>query len=201
MVGRTVTGRGHGSTIVREVISSTSSGADVMSALPGLVRQLLDEEAWREFTIPGGQTVQHSTFGGFVQAAPPKGLGGRRSQLAALCGTDDELAVRVRALLLSEIPGEVPNGGDRRSDQFQIRDTKLKTDTSERVVARLKRDDPALAGKVTRGEVTPNAAAREKGWRKPRIVLSTPERIAGSLRKHMPRESLLRLVELLTKED
>lgn len=190
-----------GSTIVREVISSTSNGADVMSALPGLVRQMLDEEAWREFAIPGGQAVQHKSFGAFVQADPPKGLGGRKNQLIALCGTDEQLAARVRTLLLAEIPDEIAHGGDRHSDHFQVRDTNLKGDSSERVVARLKRDDPGLAEKVVRGEVTPNAAAREKGWRKPRIVLSTPERVAASLRKWMPRESLKRLAELLTQEE
>ena len=60
---------------------------------------------------------------------------------------------------------------------------------------------PELAEKVVRGEVTPNAAAREKGWSKPRIALSTPERVAASLRKWMPRESLKRLAELLTQEE
>lgn len=174
-----------------------------MSALPGLVRQLLDKEAWREFMIPGGQLVQHETFGAFVQADPPKGLGGRKSQLAALCGTDEKLAARVRALLLEESAPPPPHGGDRRSGDFQDCDTnlKVKPDSSDHIVGRLKRLDPALAEKVVRGEITPNAAALEKGWRKPRIVLSTPDRIADSLRKHMPRESLLRLVELLTKED
>ena len=49
--------------------------------------------------------------------------------------------------------------------------------------------------------MTADAAARQMGWRKPRIVLSTPERIAESLRKHLPRESLLRLADLLAKED
>lgn len=33
----------------------------------------------------------------------------------------------------------------------------------------------------------------------PRIILSSPERIAESLRRHMPREALLRLAELLTE--
>jgi len=74
-------------------------------------------------------------------------------------------------------------------------------DSAEKVVARLKRDDPELAERVVSGEVTPNAAAREKGWRKPRIILSSPERIAASLRRYMPREAILRLAELLTKEE
>jgi len=55
------------------------------------------------------------------------------------------------------------------------------SETVERTIRRLKRDDPDLAKQVIAGEVTANAAAREKGWRKPRIVLSTPERVATSL--------------------
>lgn len=187
----------HGSTIVREVISSTSSGADVMSALPGLVRQLLDEESWREFTIPGGQAVRHATFGAFVQASPPKGLGGRKSQLAALCGTDGELAARVRSLLMDEIPispahGEVGKG--------RLRDKPIISKpgpTVERTVSRLKRDDPDLAKKVIAGEISPNAAAMEKGWRKPRVVVSSPDAVARSLLKYMSADDIAKLVAVL----
>jgi hypothetical protein len=40
-----------------EVISSTDTGAQVMGALPGLVRRLLDEKAWMDFTTPDGHHV------------------------------------------------------------------------------------------------------------------------------------------------
>jgi hypothetical protein len=188
----------HGSTIVREVISSTSSGADVMSALPGLVRQLLDEEAWREFTAPGGRIVRHGTFGAFVLAEPPDGLGGRRNQLAALCGTDEELATRIRALLREEIPKAQephrPGATDKHGGTILPRD---EANTADRITARLKRDDPDLAEKVVRGEVTPNAAAREKGWRKPRIIVSSPEAVAHSLLKYMSADDIAKLVAVL----
>lgn len=194
----------HGSTIVREVISSTSSGADVMSALPGLVGQLLDEEAWREFSVPGiAKPVRHSTFTEFVCADPPRGLGNRSSQLVALCGTDEDLASRVRRLLYAEIPVAMQHGDGPGRGHTEKRDgtaTSFSANTAEKVVARLKRDDPGLAERVVRGDVTPNAAAREKGWRKPRIVLSTPERVAASLRKWMPADSLMRLARLLLDE-
>lgn len=193
-------------TVVREVIASTASGDQVMSALPGLVRRLIDEEAWREFPAPGiGGVVRHEFFAEFITEAPPRGLGGRASQLVALCGKDKLLADEVRRLLLAEIPAAAPAGGDHRSAAFQDCDTNLKPtppkpDRVGHVVARLKRDDPDLAERVVRGEITSNAAAREKGWRKPRIVLSTPERVADSLRKWMPRDALARLAELLTQE-
>lgn len=194
----------HGSTIVREVISSTASGADVMSALPGLVRQLLDEEAWREFAIPGGSTVRHETFGAFVKADPPKGLGGRKAQLVALCGADEKLADQVQARLREEVAQAAPHGGNRRSDEFQDGTTILKSSRSndaEHTIARLKRDDPDLARQVTSGEVSAYAAARSKGWKPPRIQVTTPERVADKLRDYMPPDARRRLAELLTRED
>ena len=85
-------------------------------------------------------------------------------------------------------------GGDHRSPEFHKRATFLvgAPDTADKIVARLKRDaqsDPvvaALAQQVISGDVTPNAAARRMGWRNPRIVLSSPERVAQALRSHYP---------------
>jgi hypothetical protein len=71
---------------------------------------------------------------------------------------------------------------------------------AEYVVSRLKRDDPALAERVVNGEITANAAAREKGWRKPRVVLTSPESIATALRKHLGPDDIARLIKLLLDE-
>jgi len=193
---------GHGSTIVREVISSTSSGADVMSALPGLVRQLLDEEAWREFAVPGiAEPVRHSTFTSFVTTQPPKGLGGKARQLLALCGTDDVLHARVERLVRGEIePAAVHGTNQYTSGESTTHSTgdMAKRDASA-TVARLKRDDPELAEKVVNGEMSAYAAARTKGWRPPRIQVTTPERTAVNLRKHMTVGQLAELARLLTE--
>ena len=87
------------------------------------------------------------------------------------------------------------HGGDRKQDRATV--LHGGHDTVDYVVARLKRDDPTLAEQVVRGEITANAAARAAGIRRPRIVVSTPERIAKSLRRHLDAESLHRLAELL----
>jgi hypothetical protein len=186
----------HGSTIVREVISSTSSGADVMSALPGLVRQLLDEEAWRKFSGPDGRVVEHETFTAFVAANPPAGIGGKATQLLALCGTDDKLHARVERLLKEEIQPALPGPGKPNHGTTIIRPT---PDTASGTVARLKRDDPALAERVVNGEVSAYAAARSKGWKPPRIQVTTPERTAAHLRKHLTPEQCAELARLLTE--
>jgi len=168
-----------------------------------LLQKAEQNRVWERLTGP--QSRPFGSFRAFLEA--PEATGGlgmneeRLYHAASLAGVLD-LAQR---LYLGETVTEIPHGGDRRSPTFQVRDTQLKRETTaddaERVVARLKRDDPELAEKVVRGEVTPNAAAREKGWRKPRIILSSPERIAASLRRYMPREAILRLAELLTKEE
>lgn len=188
-------------TVVREVVSSTAAGADVMSALPGLVERLLDEEAWREFNAPPpvGRVV-HTSFRAFVEAKPPGGLGSRLGQLKALCGSRQDLAERVQRMFDEEIRPATTHGGDRRSGAIQVDPVNLKTqggNSREYVIARLERDDPQLAQQVKRGEITATAASRAKGWKKPQITVSTPERIARALRQHLSEDDLAQLVELL----
>lgn len=72
--------------------------------------------------------------------------------------------------------------------------------TADDIVARLKRDDPDLVERVVNGEITPNAAARQKGWRKPRIVVSNPGSVARALRKHMKPDDLAELIRILTDD-
>lgn len=192
------------SIVVREVISSIHSGADVMSAMPGLVRRLLDEDAWRDFTAPNPVGhVHHERFSDFVAAEPPRGLGGRSSQLLALCGSDRDLSRRIQSLLQEEIKPAAPaiHAGPGRGNKTERTTLGLRSETAERHIRRLKRDDPELADRVVNGELSPYAAARQKGWKPPRIQVTTPERTATHLRKHMTPEALSRLVELLAEEE
>lgn len=188
--------------VVREVISSTADGAMVMSALPGLVSRLIEEDAWREFAAPGAsQPVRHETFSSFIRSEPPRGLGGRESQLLALCGKDEALAGKVRSLLRAEVPavaapGEFGRGRDRACGT----NSKVQPDRIEHIIGRLKRDNPELAERVVAGDISPNAAALQMGWRHPRIVVSSPESVAEGLRRHMSPEDRARLVELLSTQ-
>jgi hypothetical protein len=95
------------------------------------------------------------------------------------------------------------HGGDRKSADYQGRDTTLIGRGADYVVARLKRDDPGLAEKVVLGEVTSEAAAREKGWRPRRIAvrLDDAESAARTLRKHMTDPSTRRALARLLLDD
>jgi hypothetical protein len=183
-----------------------------------LLASIIEDRTWERVADKKGRSFD-GRFRDFVEARAPFGLGYDPDQLPKVLAlrhpheSVPEIAYRmasmreqVRSLLLAEIPVSAPHGdgpGRGHADKRERGTNSFipRSDQAERVVSRLKRDDPELAEKVVRGEVTPNAAAREKGWRKPRIVLSSPERIAASLRRYMPREAIVRLAELLTKED
>jgi len=56
-----------------------------------------------------------------------------------------------------------------------------------------------LADAVVRGEVTANAAARQKGWRPPRIELRDPTVVAARIREHFSREQIDLLIALFSE--
>ena len=62
-------------------------------------------------------------------------------------------------------------------------------------MARLRRDDPAAADRVARGESTANFEAVQRGWRSPRIALGDPATVAGRLLDRYDADDLARLAE------
>ena len=191
-------------------------GASPAGALE-LLAAIVEDRTWERLTDAKGRSFK-GRFRDFVEARPPYGLGYDPDQLPKVLQlrhpheSVPKIAYRmaamreqVKRLLLEEIPAIKQVGSPGHSPN--VRDTHIRAttstnaDTSERVIARLKRDDPALAEKVIRGEITPNAAARQMGWRKPRIVVSTPEAVAKALRKHMTPDQIQALVRLLSQTD
>lgn len=71
-----------------------------------------------------------------------------------------------------EIPAALPVGtpGHSPIDGGTNISSLTSANSVDHVTARLKRDDPALAEDVVAGRLTANAAARQKGWRKPRVA-------------------------------
>jgi hypothetical protein len=91
------------------------------------------------------------------------------------------------------------HGGDRRSAEFQIRDTKLKQgrDNRDYILARLERDfQHELAAKVRAGQMSANAAAIEAGYRKQ----LSPFEIACRQIPKLSREERRQLAEALSDD-
>ncbi len=192
-------------------------GASPAGALE-LLAAIVEDRTWERLTDAKGRSFK-GRFRDFVEARSPYGLGYDPDQLPKVLQlrhpheSVPKIAYRmaamreqVKQLLLEEIPtaGPVVHAGPGRGKVASKTDCDtngFKPDRVEHVVARLKRDAPELAEKVIRGELTPNAAARQMGWRKPRIVVSTPEAVAKALRKHMTPDQIQALVRLLSQTD
>jgi hypothetical protein len=179
-----------------------------------LLAALVEDRTWERLGDARGRSFK-GRFRVFVESRPPFGLGYDADQLPKLLAlrhpheSVPEVAERmaamrrgVESLLRAEIPTALPVGtpGKDAGQSLNGSGTTIRPSTgrdASYITGRLKRDDPELAEKVVRGEISPNAAAREKGWRKPRVILSTPEKVADSIRKHMSPDARHRLAELL----
>lgn len=116
------------------------------------------------------------------------GLGTSREEFVAwIRFSDPATADRVDAMLKGEIPAAKRHGErgpSRSAERLSGTQSSAEKRDTDSILARLKRDDPDTAQKVITGELSANAAAHAKGWRKPRIVLSSPESVATRIRDH-----------------
>lgn len=150
---------------VKEAIDAAKSGADDLALA---LNRVIKNESWREFRQPTYGSVTHGSLREFIEAKPNAGLGLTVSAAKMLLSESNYTAIAadLQQILDREIPalaghGEVGRGRDRLSD------TKSKSEESGRdyILARLKRDYPAMAERVIAGEISANAAAVEVGIR------------------------------------
>jgi hypothetical protein len=181
-------------------------GASPAGAL-NLLATIIEERTWERVVDVKGEPFV-GRFRDFV-ADRSSGLGCSPAELIKVIGLrhphegDQDTSTRMKVmrteverLLREEIEPARKAGRPSKEDGGKERTT-LVSETVERHLARLKRDDPALAAEVVNGHVSAYAAARSKGWRPPRIQVTTPERTAIHLRKYMTSHQLARLAHLL----
>lgn len=175
----------------REVVG----GRNQQGSITSLLRQVLDGGYWAEFDSPvTGITKTYSSFHKFVESE----LGVRN--LDVLVGwvgpKDPDLADRVRKVWREEIPASAkvgrPAGNDEKNSNYSLNNA-----SSDGLLARLKRDHPALAQQVIAGELTATAAARKAGIITPTVRLGKPATVAAKLREHYNAEDLAELARLI----
>lgn len=163
-----------------------------------LLVKAAETRVWEKLAGPTGEPFR--TFRDFLTAADPDGLGMTVEELrhaVALAG--DEAQQAVDRLLKGETSRASMRGNKTKRTTLNNIDESLgpQSETAERHLRRLKRDDPALAEQVVNGELSSYAAARSKGWKPPRIQVTTPERTAAHLRKYLTQEQRAELARLL----
>ena len=174
---------------VSSLLSARRYAVNYTGTLVKALRTVLDEELWREFVFEG--TGEIKSFGTFVEflewgdTTPTELLAVLRAR------GEDELAARVLGLMTTAVGSHGGDGG------FEVRDTNSERDDATYVVARLKRDDPALADQVVKGTITPNAAAIQAGIRHryARIRTDDVTRAVGVLLKCYTAQQILTALE------
>lgn len=175
-----------------------ASGADDLDMVTRLLGKVIESGAWREFTTPNGFPVRHRTFHDFVTADRWDGLGTSRDALVGWVREQDpDVAAAVESAWREEVAQASAHGTNRHSTAREGATHSSDHHAADGILARLKRDDPDMAQQVVNGELSANAAARIKGWRKPRILVTSPASVAHRLREHFTADELNELKELL----
>lgn len=175
--------------LVESLERSLRSGKHGLSVVPGLVKQILREESWREFTTQRDELVRHDRFADFVAAAPLKGLGATLDLIERIVASDLEAVELLRAAL-KEKPG--PKSRDVI--------TRTLTGTSKSyALQRLQRDAPGLHAQVLAGTLSAHAAMVQAGFRPPTFTVraDSADSVAAVLRRQLDPATLAEVGRLL----
>ena len=191
--------------LVEALGSSLRSGDHGLKAVPGLVKRVLAEDAWRSFVTQRGELVEYEQFEEFVATPPLKGLGATLDLVRTLV-RDDPVA-----LDLFDQATRTPNGGDRRSEAaislYNIQsdpDVTAPSGTSrEAGLRRLRKDRPDLHADVLAGRLSTHSAMVKAGFRKRKISVpvSSAEDAAQAIKRNLEPEQVKELARLLAEGD
>jgi len=192
-----------GNALINDALGSAlRSGGSALGTVPALLKRVLAEESWREFVTKRGEHVRHERFADFVTALPLKGLGSDVALVRRIVADDPETLDLLDQALQNPVGMNVPlsiRQGHAPAGTTQARALrKLRTEAE-----RGDKQAAELHAEVLAGTLSAHGAMVKAGYRPKTISIpiGRPERVAAYLRKHMPREALARLIELLTKED
>lgn len=177
-------------TIIDALGTSLSYGGQALSAVPELLRRVLEEEAWREFVTKLGEHVTHERFPDFVTAPPLAGLGATVDLLRRVVANDPI------TLDLLDQAIQNPIGANQHRNNVP---TQPAGNSAAKALRRLRKDRPDLHAQVLAGELSAHRAMVTAGFRRPTFTVpaDSPERIAQTLRRHLEPEMLRKLRALL----
>jgi hypothetical protein len=188
---------------------SIREGAANLDNIPSLIRQIIEEQMWREHLHQEtGELFRFDSFKEFVETPPPDGLGTTVATLIRL-SVDDPLVVD----LIDEIvqftigdPVELSQYTKKENaDNKQNSRKHIATGTSRQAGLRQLRKHAGSNPKVEElrqavltGEMSINKALVEAGLRPERLTITRdPEKAAEALKRTFSREELKQLIRLL----
>jgi len=184
-------------------VETETNGADPSLFLV-LLADAVEIKAW--------ERLPAKTFLAFITEPYPRGIGSTRDTIETMMrlkhrheGMDpavDKRMADLRRKVCDELnSAEEKHGGDRRSEEYQGDNVTLKRDRGndpDYAIRRLKRDNPDLAQRVLKGEISAHAAAVQAGFRPRTITVPLdPEKMARAIRRRLSDDELDVLLEAL----
>lgn len=177
--------------LVESLGSSLRRGGSSLESVPGLLKQVLREESWREFVTRRDELVRHERFVDFVSAEPLRGLGASVGLIKRIVSDDAEANDLLDQALKN------PTGRPHIDDNVHKRPS---GNSSSSALRRLRKDAPELHTEVLEGRLTAHAAMLQAGFRKPTFSVrgDDPEKIAETLRRKLSDDQIADLIRYLS---
>lgn len=185
--------------LVETLGSALRYGGSALADVPDLLKQVLQEEAWRSFLTRRGDLVTHHRFESFVITPPTAGLGATMDLIERIAGTDDpELLTLLRKARMGK-PGRPKGEGRNPLDSYGL---SAQGESADYTAARLASEAPEEFEAVRRGEKSIHAAAVAAGIRKRRIAvrLDDPASAVRSLKSNSSPEFWAELRRLVIED-
>ncbi|MFD7135904.1 hypothetical protein [Streptomyces sp. NPDC059894] len=194
--------------LINLLSTGLDNGANGLSSVPGLLRQVLERGSWRHFITMRDEEIRHDDFLAFITTPPLKGLGATEDLVRRLVGDDIDLLNLIDQHLarppgrpaLPHQDGETggnASGAETVSNRHSFRPAGT---TRAAGLRKLRKHAPHLLPQVTSGDLSVNKALIKAGLREQTVSVpvSQPERAADVLRRHFAPEQLAALAALLT---
>lgn len=194
---------GTGARLVESLGAALREGDHGLKAVPGLLKRVLSEEAWRSFATQRGELVEHARFADFVTTPPLKGLGANMRLIEKIVDSIEGEADRMEARDLLDRAVQRPVGTNQASAGLDNIQTRHPSGTSrEAGLRRLRKDRPDLHAEVLAGRLSTHKAMVRAGFRRDTVTVPVdkPENAARVLRKRFAPEALAEVVRLLSED-
>lgn len=154
-----------------------SRGESALGNAPGLLKKVLQKEAWRSRTIrKTGQEVVFTRFEDFVTTRPLEGLGASMALVKRIVRDDPE------ALDLLDRATVAPAHVHREADNVRVSAVEPEHGNARQYALRkLRKDAPEVHARVLAGELSAHAGMIEAGFRKKATALDQVLRLLGKL--------------------
>lgn len=193
---------------------SIREGAASLDNVPGLLKQIIEDEMWREHLYEKtGEVFKFNSFKEFVETHPPDGLGATVETLIRLCSDDMVMRDLIDRAIQGKIGGQAKNNNASKTnvDNIHIRFSEERP-AGTSVSANLRRlrkyaeSNPEvgepLYQAVLAKEKSSNRAMIEAGLRLEQLTIpKDPEKAARAIRRNFNDDQLEQLIKLLREED